>query len=183
MEMSAKSLADAHSRDVLVPARRVPEPVSVAQSTLQIDVTLALLLRMLRRRKWLLIFAIVIVPLLTWIAILQMTERYTAAADIVLQPQQLNIQDIQSVLAQVPASSDVTASEIEILSSRALAAQVIERLQLYRLPALMADLRPPGCRDRIFDFANDLSQRWLGWAPWSDSSSKEDPSDTEIGAA
>jgi capsular exopolysaccharide synthesis family protein len=178
MEMSAKSLADAHSRDVLVPARRVPEPVSVAQSTLQIDVTLALLLRMLRRRKWLLIFAIVTVPLLTWIATLQMTERYTAAADIVLQPQQLNIQDIQSVLAQVPANSDATASEIEILSSRALAAQVIERLQLYRLPEFNADLLPPGLRDRVINSVSDLSQRWLGWTPWPDSSDSEDASDT-----
>jgi succinoglycan biosynthesis transport protein ExoP len=181
--MSAKPLTDAYSRDVVVPARAAPEPAIAGQSTLQLDVTLALLLRMLRRRKWLLILAIVTVPVLTWIATSQMTPRYTASADIVLQPQQLNIQDIQSVLAQVPVNADATASEIEILSSRALAAQVVERLQLYRLPEFNADLRPPGFEDRAITFVSDLSKRWLGWTPWPDNSSSQDTSSDEAGDA
>jgi capsular exopolysaccharide synthesis family protein len=56
-------------------------------------------------------------------------------------------------------------------------------LQLYRLPEFNADLRPPGLRDRIFDFVNDRSQRWLGWTLQSDNSSTGDPSDKETGAA
>src|SRR5262245_21110199 len=173
--MSAKPLTDAVIRDMDGPIRAAPQPGSWEQSTVKMDVALALLLRMLRRRKWLLAFAVVTVPLLTWVATLHMTERYTASADIVLQPQQLNIQDIQSVLAQAPASSDIVASEIEILSSRALGAQVVERLQLYRLPEFNADLRPPSFREQVVNSVSNVAQRWLGRTLWPDSSDDDSP--------
>ncbi len=161
-EMSAKPLADARSRDKATVIRVPGPPTPWEQTTVQIDVTLALLLRMIRRRKWLLIFTAVIVPLLSFVATQNMTPRYTATADIVLEPQQLNIADVQSILTQTSVGGDVIASEIEILSSRALAAPVIERLRLFQLPEFNPALRMPGLKYRLMELAYDASERWLG---------------------
>lgn len=173
--MSAKPLTDALSRDTGAPTRAGTPDLPWEQTTLQVDVTLTLLLRMLKRRKWLLILTVLIVPLLTWIATLNMTPLFTASADVIVEPQPLNIANIESILVQAPAGSDVIASQIEILSSRALGAQVIERLQLYRLPEFNPALRAPGLMESVGNFVNDLSQRWLGRLfPGDDSSDEGD---------
>lgn len=164
--MSAKPLAESRTRDKATVVRVPAPPTAWEQTTVQIDVTLALLLRMIQRRKWLLIFTAVVVPLLTFLATQNMTRLYTASADVVVEPQQLNIADVQSILTQTAVGGDVIASEIEILSSRALAAPVIERLRLFLLPEFNPALREPGLKDRLTEMAYDAGERWLGLSLW-----------------
>lgn len=160
--MSAKPLTDAFGRDAVVHVRTTPQVPFKEQTVVQVDMTLALLLRMIKRRKWLLIFTMAVVPLLALVATSNMTPRYTASTDVLVEPQRLEIADIESILTQTAPSGEVIASQIEILSSRALGAQVIERLQLYTLPEFNPALRPPTAVDRVISFATDLTWRALG---------------------
>lgn len=171
--MSAKPLSDALSREAGAVMRPVSPRPPWESGTLQVDVTLALILRMIKRRKWLLILTLIIVPLLAGFATLKMTPRFTASADLVIEPQRLNIADIQSILTQSAAGSDVIASEIEILSSRALAAQVIQRLELFRLPEFNPSLRPPGLGTRLINSATGMVAGLLGQADEGDDAREE----------
>lgn len=156
--MSAKPLTDTIGRNAAVHAW-TPQVPPKQQTVVQVDMTLALLLRMIKRRKWLLIFTMAVVPLLAFVATSNMTPLYTASTDLLLEPQQLEIADIESILTQAAPSGEVVASQIEVLSSRALGAQVIERLQLYTLPEFNPALRPPTAVDRAIGFASELVQR------------------------
>jgi polysaccharide biosynthesis transport protein len=159
--MSARPLTEADR--VSAGVRTISQvPPSWEQTVVQVDVTLGLILRMIKRRKWLLIFTIAVVPLLALVATMNMTPRYTASTDVVVEPQQVQIAKIESLLTQTAPSGEVIASQIEILSSRALGAKVIERLQLYRLPEFNSDLRPPNRIDRAIDSVTGLAQRGLG---------------------
>jgi capsular exopolysaccharide synthesis family protein len=160
--MSAKPLNDAARRDAGMHVRTTPQLLSWGQTIVHVDMTLALLLRMIKRRKWLLIFTMAVVPLLALVATMHMTPRYTASTDVLVEPQRLVIADIESVLTQTTPSGEVIASQIEILSSRALGAQVIERLQLYTLPEFNPALRPPSPTDRAIGFVSGLVQRGVG---------------------
>jgi capsular exopolysaccharide synthesis family protein len=155
---------DAIGRNAAVHAW-TPQVPSKQQTVVQVDVTLALLLRMIKRRKWLLIFTMAVIPLLAFVATSNTTPLYTASTDVLLEPQQLEIADIESILTQAAPSGEVVASQIEVLSSRALGAQVIERLQLYTLPEFNPALRPPSAVDRVIGFASDLVRRaWFAVA-------------------
>ncbi|MGE0225837.1 MAG: GumC family protein [Acetobacteraceae bacterium] len=102
-----------------------------------------LVLAVLRRRKLPLIACIVLVPLLAWIALGQVTPRYTATGMLIYEAREYKVRELQSILREDPANEAVMASQAEILQSLHIAQKVAERGNLYASPEFNPVLRPP----------------------------------------
>lgn len=114
------------------------------------DAGLGDLLNILFRRKWLILGIVFASVLLVVIALQFVTPRYNAETLILLEPQQITIPTVDSVLAGRTADDQGVRSQVEVLQSRGLAAAVIDTLALDADPEFNARLRPPGLITRIF---------------------------------
>ncbi len=105
---------------------------------------LALALAVLRRRRLALIVTMLLVPLLGWIALGQMTPRYSAAAIVLYEPNAFAARELQSILRVDPTTEAVMYSQAEIVRGLRIAERVAGRFALYDNPEFNAELRPPG---------------------------------------
>src|SRR6266511_1330203 len=101
------------------------------------------LLRMARRRKWLIIIPTAIVTALAIIAVMRLENVYTALADLRIGAQQERIANMQAVLTEAAPDKQAVQSEIEVLLSKQLAERVIDKLRLMQDPEFNPTLRPP----------------------------------------
>jgi len=88
----------------------------------------------LRRRKWLIAGFCVLGLGLGVLASSLVEPRYTARAQIVLDPRQPNYADLQAVLSGLPADAATIATQIKLLQSRGFHARVMEDLGLFDDP-------------------------------------------------
>lgn len=96
------------------------------------------------RRRLALFFAIAALVLLAIIVVtFQMTPQYTASAQVMLDPRDREVVDLQAVVSGLPPDSAVVDTEVEILRSRALANRVIDELNLMADPEFNPALRDP----------------------------------------
>lgn len=100
------------------------------------------LLAVFRRRLRLFAAIVLIVFLAALVITARTTPRYTAQAQVMLNTRQEQVVDTKAVLSNLPAESGVIDSEVEVLQSRDLARQVVEKLQLERDPEFNWVLRP-----------------------------------------
>ena len=96
----------------------------------------------LRRRKWLLLASILLCPLLTLIAIAQLTPRYTATGTLLYDASEYKLREMQSILRIDPIADAVMASQAEVLRGMPVIEQVTSRLNLQTNPEFNASLRP-----------------------------------------
>ena len=103
-----------------------------------------------RRRLWVFALTTAVVFLLVAFATLTATRTYTATADIQLDVRDLNIlgPEVQQVYTGLRPENGVIDTEIEIMSSRALAARVVDALNLTDDPEF-APVARPGLLDRL----------------------------------
>lgn len=94
-----------------------------------------------RRGLMLIVFAAVIVG--AYVAIGQITPRYTAHASVLLQTLQANPVDLESVIGEASADDEAIQTEVDVLTSRSLARRVVERLDLMSDPEFNITLLPP----------------------------------------
>lgn len=114
--------------EVLMP-KSAPEP---APQLPELD--LREWLRVLWRRRWLMSGTVVLAMALAVLALSQITPRYTARAQLMVDSRQANVLDMEQVMSGLPATAETIQSEIEVISSRQLAARVIDQLQLVAHP-------------------------------------------------
>lgn len=114
------------------------------------DASLAVLLNILLRRKLLILGLIVGSVALMGIALLFVTPRYEAETLILLEPQQVTIPTVDSLLAGRMADDQDVRSQVEVMKARGLAAAVIDSLALIKDPEFNSMLRPPGLIKKIF---------------------------------
>ncbi|MGD0431979.1 MAG: Wzz/FepE/Etk N-terminal domain-containing protein [Acetobacteraceae bacterium] len=100
--------------------------------------------RTVLRRGKLLFTIIVLLNLLAFFGIHQVTPRYTASADVLVGPREEQVVDLKAVLSGLSGSSDVIESEIQVLRSREIARAVVQKLHLDQLTEFNPALRPPG---------------------------------------
>lgn len=72
----------------------------------------------------------------------QLTPRYTATANVMIDTRKHDVTNIDEVLSGLPADSSVVDTEVEILKSRSLAERVVKDLNLDNDPEFNAKLRP-----------------------------------------
>jgi exopolysaccharide transport family protein len=101
---------------------------SAPASTAGID--LVVLLRILRVRREIILGTAATVIALTLIILYQLTPLYSASAIVMLNEQKNNVEDVTSVLSGLPTDQSGIQDQVQILTSRDLAAHVIDKLNL-----------------------------------------------------
>ncbi|HEY2617759.1 MAG TPA: AAA family ATPase [Acetobacteraceae bacterium] len=99
-------------------------------------------LAILRRRKWLLLASMLLCPLLAYVAIRQLTPRYTATGTLLYDASEYKPRELQSILRVDPITDAVMASQAEVLRGMLVVEQVAVRLNLLTNPEFNASLRP-----------------------------------------
>ncbi|MEM1149377.1 MAG: polysaccharide biosynthesis tyrosine autokinase [Pseudomonadota bacterium] len=84
------------------------------------------------RRKSTIIFTTLLCLATAFVILQQMTERYTASAQVMLNTRETNVVDVESVISGLPADSKLVEGEIAIINSNQLLARVVEKLRLDR---------------------------------------------------
>ncbi|MCC7281542.1 MAG: polysaccharide biosynthesis tyrosine autokinase [Acetobacteraceae bacterium] len=115
--------------------------------------TLALLLRVIRRRKWPLLLCLVAFPLAALVALKQVTPRYTATTTVIFEAQQFSITELQSILREDTTTDTVVNSQVQIIDSLAMAGRVAERLNLAASDEFNPFLRPASAARQLVEGA------------------------------
>jgi capsular exopolysaccharide synthesis family protein len=92
------------------------------------------LARVLWRRRWIIAGTLALVVVGSGALISQITPLYTATAKVMVDPRQANVVDLDQVISGLPANVETIQSEIEVLSSRTLAAKVVDYTGLMQRP-------------------------------------------------
>jgi capsular exopolysaccharide synthesis family protein len=103
----------------------------------------ATVLAIVRRRRWLLLACVLLCPLLTYVAILQITPLYTATGTLLYDASEYKLRELQSILRMDPITDAVMTSQAEVLRGLPVIEQVMARLHLFGDPEFNASLRPP----------------------------------------
>jgi capsular exopolysaccharide synthesis family protein len=114
------------------------------------------LMHLVWRRKMLIIVPAFLGLLLAAWGLGQITPRYYAEAQVLIDPRKEKIVDVEQVLAGLPGDTETIQSEILVIQSRTLANRVIDRLRLEQNPELNADLREPRTSDIVIGRMRDL---------------------------
>ncbi|MEL6913596.1 MAG: polysaccharide biosynthesis tyrosine autokinase [Pseudomonadota bacterium] len=147
-------------------------PIPAAQRQHEEDVIdIGALFGTLWRGKWLiaLITALALVVGAAYAFVLA-TPIYRATAVVILQTNQDQIVDLQSVVGGLSGDTTEVNSEVEVLRARSLMGKVVDRLSLTEDPEFNVALLPPGALER----ATDRVRMLLGAAPPAVSLSPEE---------
>ncbi|HTI84165.1 MAG TPA: polysaccharide biosynthesis tyrosine autokinase [Acetobacteraceae bacterium] len=110
----------------------------------------AAVLAILRRRKLPLLTSIVLCPFLTFIALSQLSPRYTASGTLLYDNAEYKVRELQSILRVDPITDAIMVSQAEVLRGIPVIEQVTNRLNLYANPEFNPELRPRPWWRRIF---------------------------------
>jgi len=113
-----------------------------------------------KRRLRLMIGVAAAVFLLVVLATAQMTPKYTATAEVLLDPRKEAVADMQSVVSQLPASSQAVDTEAQVIQSRSVAEKVVAKLKLDQDPEFNPEVGvKPGLLDGLKTFAKSLAPK------------------------
>ncbi len=101
------------------------------------------LISIFRRRLRLFGAVALVVFLAAVLATLTATPKYTATANVMLDPRKEQVTNVEAVLSGLPADSSVVDTEVEILKSRQLAERVVARMKLDQDPEFNPSLAKP----------------------------------------
>ena len=110
------------------------------------------------RGKWvIIIFMLIAVGLGGYYAFRMAVPLYPATATIVLnEHEQQVITDIESIISGGPVDSFAINTELQVLQSRELVGQLVDRLDLVSLPEFNGRLREPGLQDHLRAYVSSL---------------------------
>ena len=114
-----------------------PDPRQIAAHAFAVAVSV------LRRRRWAFIACAVAIPLVTWVALKQVTPRYTAIGTVVYEPTSYAAQELQSILRPDPMTDAMMASQAEILRNQKTAERLTDRFHLADRAEFNWTLQPP----------------------------------------
>jgi uncharacterized protein involved in exopolysaccharide biosynthesis len=124
----------------------IPIPMSSAATAQQATTGAAFrwddLVRVARARRGVIQAVTVSVVALTMIVLYSLPTLYSTSASVMLDPRNNNVADLSSVLSQLPTDPASLQNQVQILTSRDLAEDVIARLKLYDDPEFDASLQP-----------------------------------------
>jgi len=99
------------------------------------------LLTIFRRRFRLFIAVALIVLAIVVLVAFQLTPRFSATAQLIIDPRQEQVIDMNQVLSGLTPDTAVVESEVKIINSRSLAGRVVDELNLTIDPEFNADYR------------------------------------------
>jgi capsular exopolysaccharide synthesis family protein len=113
-------------------------------------------------RKWSILFLVLFGTTLTSYIINQLTPRYTATSQVVIDVRPSDAASITAVLSGRPANRDIAETEVDVMMSRELAKRVIKKLNLSSDPEFAPWLRPKSDMKRL---SNRL-RKWIDPNSW-----------------
>lgn len=97
------------------------------------------------RRKWLILFYILVSTLFGgYYAFKVATPLYTASTTLALDVRSQQVVDIESVISGVSTEEEAINTELEVIRSRGILTEIIDRLSLDEDPEFNKTLSPPG---------------------------------------
>ena len=137
------------------PARRTSAAYGYGQQIEPVGgLSPAALLAVLKRRKWGMIASLIVFPVLAFIALGQLTPRYTGTATVIYEAQEFQIRELQSIMRDEGGTTSVVLqSQLEIIKSLPMAERVADKLDLARRPEFNWSIAEPSNRAR--------AERWV----------------------
>ena len=126
------------------PIRGRPGSADAPEPPLAEQLSPRLVLAALRRRRIALIASILLWPLFAFIAIKQLTPRYTAIGTLIYEPSEYKLRELQSIIQTDPTTEAIMASQAEIVRGLRVVEEVVKRGNLYDNPEFNPALRPHG---------------------------------------
>ena len=105
--------------------------------------------RKLWRRRNMVFSTMVILMTLTLIFVLQATPRYTGSVSVMVDPRSQKVIDVQSVLEGASKDTEAVYSEAEVLTSRQLIGQLVDKVGLQYTAEFNDTLKPPTLLSQI----------------------------------
>lgn len=115
----------------------------------------------LRRRKGVILGIIVLGMAGVTAVVMQLPPRYTAEAQILIEPRRTQVSDLQAITTEQVDVSNLMRTQIDIFRSPALAAKVVEALDLTNMPGFLPE---PGGLSALLADAKRWSMEMLGLA-------------------
>ena len=109
----------------------------------------AAILATLRRHMLHLLAPMLLVPLLAFVALMQITPRYTATGLLLYDASEYKLREMQSILRVDPITDAVMASQVEVLRGLPIVERVMGQLGLNNNPEFNTSLRPPSVPAKI----------------------------------
>lgn len=120
-------------------------------------------LNTLWRQKALFAGTVVVIVALAAGIVFSLTPKYTAAAHVLIAPRETHLAGIEAVLSSLSPDDPSVLSEVRVLQSRMLAAEVATKLSLDRSPEFNAALQPPSVLSTWTNMLKLRVNAWLGW--------------------
>lgn len=127
----------------------LPPPAAAEAAAPSLDVHQ--LIATVRRRLPLILGVGVIVLAAVVIYTFQLTPRYTATADVMIDPRKENVVDISAVMSGMPTDATAIDTEVQVMRSRSLAERVVADQKLEQDPEFNGALKPPGPLATLFN--------------------------------
>jgi polysaccharide biosynthesis transport protein len=105
-------------------------------------------LNVLKRRRAVILGWTALMTLIAGLVAFQLTPIYRAEAIVMLDTRKTEVLNVQAVVSGLPADDAAVRSEVEVLNSPALAARVVDKLDLTTNPLINTSLQPPSVWDR-----------------------------------
>lgn len=125
-----------------IPGRHAPAPTPWA-SALAGQLDLRRLWNAFRRRLGLFAAVAVVILLAAAFVTFQATPKYTATANVMIDPRQEKVTNSEAVLSGLPPDTAVVDTEVEVLKSRQLAERVVKALNLEADPEFNPRIAEP----------------------------------------
>ena len=119
------------------------------------------LLNIARRRFWVFLATAAVVFVVATLYTSQQTAYYTATSNILLNVRQSQVIDIEAVVSGLSGDASAVSTEVEVLRSRSLAENVVDRLDLVNVPELNPFLREPEGVDAFRNSVRDTLRSLL----------------------
>ena len=120
------------------------------------------------RRRWVIGGTILLVTSIAILVAFQVTPRYTATAEVLVDPRERKVADVEAVLAGLSSDASTIDSQLQVIRSRSLAGRVIRQLGLQDASEFNPRLKETSVGDGILD-----SIRGLVFARPSDESAQQ----------
>ncbi len=137
-------------------AQRVGGPIDVDTRQQDADnaaggvINMAMLLRTLWRGKFLIVFLTALAVFAGgYYAYIGATPKFKSTAVVMLNPQQQQVVDLESVVSGLTADSSTIATEVQVLQSRSLLGKVVDELNLVEDPEFNPLIAPDGPLDAV----------------------------------
>lgn len=131
----------------------------VKQEADELDIRQVLLT--LWRRKYVIFGITTLITIIAVLVVFQLSPKYTASVQTMIDTRQNNVTDIQSVMSGISSDMSAVLSEVEVIQSRSLLERVVSKLRLDLDPEFNVMLQQQPAWKEYFQLETYIPLNWL----------------------